>query len=68
MEVGLLSHSHPLVLRRIACLTYPVGACVIGLLGGGAAASALLHGAGNGILTIARGILPLAIFGPDNYA
>jgi hypothetical protein len=28
----------------------------------------LLHGAGNGILTIARGTLPLAIFGPENYA
>ena len=45
------------------------GACVIGLFGGGAAAAfALLHGAGNGILTIARGTLPLAIFGPENYA
>jgi hypothetical protein len=28
----------------------------------------LLHGAGNGILTIARGTLPLAMFGPKNYA
>ncbi len=36
--------------------------------GGAAAAFALLHGAGNGILTIARGTLPLAIFGPENYA
>ena len=44
-------------------------ACVIGIFGGGAAAAfALLHGAGNGILTIARGTLPLAIFGPENYA
>ena len=42
---------------------------MIGLFGGGAAvAFALLHGAGNGILTIARGTLPLAIFGPENYA
>jgi hypothetical protein len=42
---------------------------VIGIFGGGAAAVfALLHGAGNGILTIARGTLPLAIFGPENYA
>ena len=37
-------------------------------LGDGAAtAFALLHGARNGILTIARGTLPLAIFGPKNY-
>ena len=28
---------------------------------------AVFHGAGNGILTIARGTLPLAIFGPENY-
>ena len=26
-----------------------------------------LHGAGNGILTIAMGTLPLAIFGPSGY-
>lgn len=34
----------------------------------GVAPFALPHGAGNGILTIARGTLPLAIFGPENYA
>jgi len=46
-----------------------IPACAIGLFGGGAAAAfALLHGSGNGILTIARGTLPLAIFGPANYA
>jgi hypothetical protein len=27
----------------------------------------LLHGAGNGLLTIARGTLPLALFGPAGY-
>ena len=27
----------------------------------------MLHGSGNGVLTIARGAVPLAIFGPDNY-
>jgi hypothetical protein len=60
---------HPLVSTRLACITHPIGACVIGIFGGGAAAAfALLHGAGNGILTIARGTLPLAIFGPENYA
>lgn len=54
---------------RLACITHPIGACIIGIFGGGAAAAfALLHGAGNGILTIVRGTLPLAIFGPKNYA
>ena len=27
----------------------------------------ILHGAGNGILTIARGTLPLGLLGPDGY-
>ncbi|RTL50093.1 MAG: MFS transporter [Bradyrhizobiaceae bacterium] len=67
-EAGLLSRYHPLISTRLACIGHPVGACLIGLLGGsGAALFALLHGAGNGILTIARGTLPLAIFGPENY-
>jgi hypothetical protein len=35
--------------------------------GGAAGVFAIFHGAGNGILTIARGTLPLAIFGPQNY-
>jgi hypothetical protein len=38
------------------------------LWGGAAASFALLHGAGNSILTITRGTLLLAIFGPENYA
>lgn len=69
MDASLLKRFHPIVSTRLACITHPVGACVIGVFGGGAAAAfALLHGAGNGILTIARGTLPLAIFGPENYA
>jgi predicted MFS family arabinose efflux permease len=69
MEASLLNRFHPIVSTRLACITHPLGACVIGIFGGGAAAAfALLHGAGNGILTIARGTLPLAIFGPENYA
>jgi predicted MFS family arabinose efflux permease len=69
MEASLLSRFHPIVSTRLACIAHPIGACVIGIFGGGAAAAfALLHGAGNGILTIARGTLPLAIFGPKDYA
>jgi predicted MFS family arabinose efflux permease len=69
LEANTLSRFHPLLSTKLACITHPIGACVIGIFGGGAAAAfALLHGAGNGILTIARGTLPLAIFGPENYA
>jgi hypothetical protein len=68
-QASVLSRFHPVVATRLACITHPIGACAIGIFGGGAAAAfALLHGAGNGILTIARGTLPLAIFGPENYA
>lgn len=68
LEASLLSRFHPLLSTRLACLTHPLGVGVIAIFGGGAAAVfALLHGAGNGILTIARGTLPLAIFGPQNY-
>lgn len=38
----------------------------LGLLG--AAIALILYGAGNGIYSIARGTLPLALFGPDRYA
>lgn len=68
-EAGLMTRFHPLVSARLACITHPIGAAVLLTAGGGVAASAfaVLHGAGNGILTIARGTLPLAIFGPVNY-
>ena len=65
----MLSRYHPLFSTRLACLTHPIGALIVGIFGGGAAGVfAIFHGAGNGILTIARGTLPLAIFGPQNYA
>jgi MFS family permease len=68
VEASFLNRYHPLVSTRLACLMHPVGAIVLALAGGGAAgAFAIFHGAGNGILTIARGTLPLAIFGPQNY-
>jgi MFS family permease len=69
VEAGLLSRYHPLLSTRLACLTHPIGALIVGFFGGGAASVfAVFHGAGNGILTIARGTLPLSIFGPRNYA
>jgi len=68
-EASFLSRYHPLVSTRLACLTHPLGAVIVAVAGGGAASVfAIFHGAGNGILTIARGTVPLAIFGPQNYA
>ncbi len=67
-EASFLSRFHPLVSTRLACITHPIGAAILALAGGGAASLfAVFHGTGNGILTIARGTLPLAIFGPKDY-
>ncbi len=68
LEFGLLRRLHPLLSARLAALGHPLG--VVALLAFGApaaAAFALLHGAGNGILTIAKGTLPLALFGARGY-
>jgi MFS family permease len=68
VEASFLSRYHPLLSTRLACLTHPIGAAIVLLVGGAAASAfAIFHGTGNGVLTIARGTLPLAIFGPQNY-
>ena len=69
LEASVLGRFHPIVSARLATLTHPVGVAVILAAGGGVAASAfaVLHGSGNGVITIARGTVPLAIFGPENY-
>ena len=68
-EVGFLSRYHPIVSAKLAFAMHPLGALLLALTGGaGASMFAIFHGAGNGVITIARGTLPLAIFGPSNYA
>ncbi|CAM3445159.1 MULTISPECIES: MFS transporter [Cupriavidus] len=68
LEFGLLRKIHPLLSARIAAALHPIGALAFGLVGAPAAALfGVLHGAGNGILTIAKGTLPLVIFGPSGY-
>ena len=69
VEASVLSRFHPLFSTRLSCVTHPIGAAIVGVFGGGyASVFAVFHGSGNGILTIARGTLPLAIFGSQNYA
>jgi MFS family permease len=68
IEFGLLRRIHPVWSARVAAVLHPLGAGVLGLFGpAGIALFALLHGAGNGMITIAKGTLPLAIFGPAGY-
>jgi MFS family permease len=67
-EFGLLRALHPVWSARLAVLTHPIGAASLGVLGPAEVSLfALLHGAGNGLVTIAKGTLPLAIFGPSGY-
>jgi len=68
LEFGVLRRLHPLLSARLAVLAHPVGAIALLLAGAPLAPLfAVLHGAGNGILTIAKGTLPLALFGPVGY-
>jgi len=67
LEFGLLRKVHPLYSAILAALAHPLAAGALLLAGAPAAIFALLHGAGNGILTIAKGTLPLVLFGPQGY-
>lgn len=68
VEFGALRAFHPVVSAKIAALLHPIGAVFLALLGpSGIAVFAVLHGAGNGMITIAKGTLVLALFGPGGY-
>ncbi len=74
---------HALITARVATALHPLACVVLGMFGGVALVSdspvafgvpvllaalfALLHGAGNGMITIAKGTLPLALFGAAGY-
>ena len=69
IEFALTKRMDLLVRARIAAFLSPVSFLVL-LLGGplAAPAFALLYGMSNGVMTINRGTLPMAIFGPAGYA
>ena len=68
LEFWLMRHLHPIVSARIASLAHPVGATGLMIAGAPAATPfALIHGGGNGVMTIASGALPLALFGPAGF-
>ncbi len=69
-EVLFGARASPFDLNLLACLVLPL--CFAAGLAGGASALAALgfafaYGAGNGILTITRGTLPLMLFDPLRY-
>lgn len=68
LEFSARHRINPLISARIASTLHPVAALIIAI--GGApliAAFAILHGAGNGMLTICRATLPLTLYGPEGY-
>lgn len=68
LEFGLLRHVQPVASARLAASLHPLGVGVLMLAGPWAAPLfGLLHGAGNGVLSIAKGTLPLVYFGPTGY-
>jgi hypothetical protein len=68
VEFGVLRSFHPIAMARFASVLHPIGAALLVVLGApGIIAFAVLHGAGNGLITIAKGTLPLALFGPHGY-
>lgn len=69
LEASLMQRFHPMLSARLSVALHPLGAAVLAALGGVAASGlfTILHGAGSGMLTIARGTVPLAMFGPENY-
>ena len=68
LEFSLVRHIHPLLSARVATLAHPVGAAGLAAFGAPAAPFfTFAHGAGNGVMTIAIGTLPLALFGPAGY-
>jgi predicted MFS family arabinose efflux permease len=68
-EYTVLRKLPALITTRLATLLHPLGAASLLAFGGVAApAFVLSQGGGNGMLTVAKGALPLHLYGPENYA
>jgi len=70
MELAFGRNVHPLLLARASVALLVMAFALLALLGISAplaAVFALLFGAANGLITIARGALPLALFGAEGY-
>jgi MFS family permease len=69
-ELAFARHIHPLAIARFSVGILLVAFAVLALLGltvPAAAAFAIMFGMANGLITIARGALPLALFGAAGY-
>ncbi len=68
LEFTFLKKLKPLFSAKLAVAMHPIGAMLLLVLGAPfAMIFGVLHGAGNGMLTIVKGALPLDIFGTNGY-
>ncbi len=68
LELALMRRRSPLLTARAAALGHPLAVGLLVVLGPlGALPFAVVHGLGNGLVTIVRGTLPLALFGAAGY-
>jgi len=67
-EFWFMRRIQPVTSAQVACLAHPVGAGILLAVGApGAPVFTAVHGAGNGVITIANGTLPLHLFGSAGY-
>lgn len=67
-EAGFLNRLHPLISARLSMALHPLGVLLLMMVGAPAAMLfTILHGAGIGLMTIVKGTLPLALFGPQGF-
>lgn len=68
IEMASGGRHHPRWTLLFAAILFAVGLALLALGFGLAAAALILYGGGNGLFSIARGALPMALFGPERYA
>jgi MFS family permease len=68
LEFWLMRHVNPITSAQVATLAHPLGVGILVTSGAPAApVFTFAHGAGNGVMTIATGTLPLALFGAGGF-
>jgi MFS family permease len=67
LEYSARRRINPLISARVACAFHPLASLAIAVGGAPPIVFSVFHGAGTGMLTITRGTLPLALFGPIGY-
>ena len=68
LDAAWLKRLHPFTSAKLATVLHPLGAALLLLIGAPLiAVFTALHGAGVGLMTIVKGTLPLALFGPTGF-